>query len=220
MTTGGVKTGSVKTRSAVSMRALSTSAIAIIAIAVSVSLTGCTSNDSLATQYNKSGNTGNYVSADGSTKTIAVADRGKAVAYSGTTDAGNQVSSTDFLGKVVVLNFWYASCPPCRLESKDLEALNQKYAPKGVVFVGVNKEDTAATARSFEVSHGVTYPSILDVDSGAVSLAFTTAHAISPNAVPTTLIIDAKGRVAARFSGLITSPSLVGQVIESTMAEK
>jgi peroxiredoxin len=195
-------------------------AVATIAFAVALVLAGCTSQDSLATQYNKSGDTSNYVSADGSTKTIAVADRGAAVAYSGTTDAGSKVSSTDYLGKVVVLNFWYASCPPCRLESKDLEALNQKYAPTGVVFLGINKDDTAATARSFEKSHGVTYPSILDVDTGAVSLAFTTAHAISPIAVPTTLIIDAKGRVAARFSGLITSPSLVGQIIESTAAEK
>jgi peroxiredoxin len=183
-----------------------------------MALAGCTSNNSLATQYIKSGNTGNYVSADGSTTTIAVADRGVPVAYSGTTDAGNQVSSTDYVGKVVVLNFWYASCPPCRLESKDLEALNQKYAPKGVVFLGVNVEDTAPTVQSFVKAHGVTYASILDANDGAVRLAF---HGkISPNAVPTTLIIDAKGRVAARFSGLITSPSLVGQVIESTQAEK
>jgi len=196
--------------------------VVTIAIAASLTLAGCGSNDSLANSYNgsTSGETGNYVSADGSTKTIAAADRGAAVAWSGTTDAGTKVSSADYAGKVLVLNFWYAGCPPCRLESKDLEALNQKYSPKGVVFVGINKEDTAAQAQSFERSHGVTYPSVLDAESGSVSLAFATARAISPNAVPTTLIIDAKGRVAARFSGLITSPSLVGDIIESTQAEK
>ena len=78
-------------------------------------------------------------------------------------------------------------------------------------------QDTAPTALSFEKAHGVTYPSILDADDGAVKLAF--AGKISPTAVPTTLIIDAKGRVAARFTGLITSPSLVGTIIDATLAE-
>jgi len=194
--------------------------VATIALAASLALAGCGANDSLAKSYNTStsGETGNYVSADGTTKTIAAADRGAAVTWSGTTDAGNQVSSADYAGKVVVLNFWYAGCPPCRLEAKDLQKLNTKYSDQGVVFLGVNVEDTAPTAQSFETSHGVTYPSILDAEDGAVRLAF---HGkIQPNAVPTTLILDAKGRVAARFSGLITSPSLVGQIIESTQAEK
>lgn len=193
--------------------------IALIAIAASLLLAGCASNDSLADSYNKN-DTGNYVSADGSTKTIAAADRGSAVTFSGTTDAGDEVASSDYAGKVMVVNFWYASCPPCRLEAKDLEKLNQTYSAKGVVFLGVNKEDTAPQAQSYEKKYGITYPSILDAESGSVSLAFATVHAISPNAVPTTLIIDAKGRVAARFSGLLTSPSLVGQIIESTLAER
>jgi thiol-disulfide isomerase/thioredoxin len=140
------------------------------------------------------------------------------VKWSGTTETGTKVSSSDYLGKVVVLNFWYADCPPCRLEAPSLEKLNTKYSADGVVFLGVNKTDTAPTALSFEKSHGVTYPSILDAKTGSVTVAFT--GKVAPNAVPTTLIIDAKGRVAARFSGLITSPSLVGQIIESTQAEK
>ncbi len=193
-------------------------AVALIAVAASLMLAGCTSNDGLANSYNSTGDTGNYVSTDGATKTIASADRGAAVSWSGTTDAGSKVSSADYSGKVMVLNFWYASCPPCRLEAKDLEKLNQKYSTEGVVFLGVNVSDSGSTALSFEQSHGVTYPSILDADQGAVKLAFT--GKVAPNAVPTTLIIDGKGRVAARFSGLITSPSLVGQIIESTQAEK
>ncbi|MDP9028004.1 MAG: TlpA family protein disulfide reductase [Actinomycetota bacterium] len=192
--------------------------VVAVAVAAALALAGCSSTDSLANSYNKTGDTGNYVSADGSTKTIAAADRGAAVAWSGTTDAGTRVSSSDYAGKVVVLNFWYASCPPCRLEAKDLEKLNTKYSAEGVVFLGVNVSDTGPTAQSFEQSHGMTYPSILDADQGAVKLAFT--GKVAPNAVPTTLIIDGKGRVAARFSGLITSPSLVGQIIESTQAEK
>ena len=190
--------------------------VALIAVAVSFALAGCTS-DSLATDYNSSDANSNYVSPDGATKTIAQADRGAAVKWSGTTDRGTKISSADYAGKVVVLNFWYASCPPCRAEASTLEKLNTRYAAQGVEFVGVNVDDSGPTALSFEKAHGVTYPSILDADEGAVKLAF--AGKISPTAVPTTLIIDAKGRVAARFSGLITSPSLVGTILDATLAE-
>ena len=191
--------------------------VALIAVAVSLALAGCTS-DSLATDYNSSDANSNYVSPDGTTKTIAAADRGAAVKWSGTTDRGDTVSSGDYAGKVVVLNFWYASCPPCRAEAARLEKLNTTYSPQGVVFVGVNVQDSGPTALSFEKAHGVTYPSILDADDGAMRLAF--AGKISPTAVQTTLIIDAKGRVAARFSGLITSPSLVATILDATLAEK
>ena len=192
-------------------------AVAMIAVVASLALAGCTANDSLANSYNSGDVTGNYVSPDGATKTIAPADRGSSVTWSGTTDAGATVSSSDYAGKVVVLNFWYAACPPCRAEAANLEKLSATYSTQGVVFLGVNVQDTAPTALSFEKAHGVTYPSILDADEGAVKLAFT--GKMSPTAVPTTLIIDAKGRVAARFSGLITSPSLVGTVITATLAE-
>ncbi len=193
------------------LTAIAMSAAALLALA------GCSSNDRLATEYNSGDTTGNYVSSDGTTRTIAAADRGAPISWSGTLDTGGTVSSADYRGKVVVLNFWYADCPPCRLEAPNLEKLNQQYSSKGVVFLGVNKTDTGPTAISFEKSHGVTYPSILDAATGSMTVAFT--GKISANAVPTTLIIDAKGRVAARFSGLITSPSLVGTVLDSTLAE-
>jgi peroxiredoxin len=188
-------------------------------VAAALLLAGCTSGDSLANSYDSGDTTGNYQSPDGVTKTFAAADRGEPIHWSGTTVEGDRVSSSDYAGKVVVLNFWYADCPPCRLEAPDLEKLDTKYAAQGVVFLGVNIQDTAPTAQSFATAHGVTYPSVLDADSGSVRLAFTAAKKISPNAVPTTLILDAKGRVAARFTGLITSPSLVGTIIASTLAE-
>lgn len=191
--------------------------VALIAFAVSLGLVGCAGNDGLAKSYNSGDTTGNYVSPDGTTKTIAPADRGAAVRWSGTTDRNATVSSSDYSGKVVVLNFWYADCPPCRAEAPSLEKLNSTYSAKGVVFLGVNVENTAPTALSFEKAHGVTYPSILDATDGSMRLAF--AGKFSPSAIPTTLIIDAKGRVAARFTGLITSPSLVATVIDATLAE-
>ena len=187
-----------------------TAALAFVAVAAALALAGCTSNDSLADSYNKNDDRqlrlGRRHHED---------DRRGRPRRCGDVRRARPTPATRSRAPTTPARSWCStsgtrSCPPCRAEAADLEKLNQKYSAQGVVFVGVNKDDSAATARSFATSHGVTYPSILDAESGAVRLAFTKAHAISPNAVPTTLIIDAKGRVAARFSGLITSPSLVG----------
>jgi peroxiredoxin len=181
--------------------------IAVPAVALALVLAGCSGQgDRLADDYR-----------DGSVVTIAPDDRAAAVSFAGTTDVGDAVSSADLAGEVVVLNFWYAACGPCREEAADLEALNQQFADQGVRFIGVNVEDTAATAQAFAAAHGVTYPSILDSADNSVLLAF--AGDVPPNATPTTLVIDQQGRVAARFSGQISSPSLVADVIDGLLTE-
>jgi thiol-disulfide isomerase/thioredoxin len=52
--------------------------------------------------------------------------------------AGKTVQLSDLAGKVVLLNFWYSSCVPCRIETPDLIKLRQFYAPKGFEVVGIN----------------------------------------------------------------------------------
>jgi hypothetical protein len=98
-----------------------------------------------------------------------------------------------------------------------LEALNQEFSADGVVFVGVNIFDQAPTALTFAEEFGVTYPSLLDVNTGAVRLAF--AGQISPNAVPTTLVMDKQARVAGRISGLLTDPSVLASMITGVLEE-
>lgn len=191
--------------------------IALPIVVLALLLVGCAGQgDRLADDY-RDGTGGSYVSGDGSVVTIAPDDRAEAAGYTATTDAGGQVSSSALAGEVVVLNFWYAACGPCREEADDLENLNQQFLDKGVVFLGVNVEDDAATAQSFEKAHGVTYPSVLDAADNAMLLAF--AGDVPPNAVPTTLVLDKQGRVAARFSGQISSPSLVADVIDGLLVE-
>ena len=179
-------------------------------------LTGCTANDSLAEQY-RSGNGQGYISGDGAYTVIAEADRGEAIEFEGTIENGDTVSSDDYRGEVLVVNFWYAACPPCRLEAPDLEALSQQFAPDGVSFLGMNIYDQAPTAMSFAEEFGVTYPSILDANDGSVRLAF--AGQVAPNAVPTTLVLDQQGRVAARISGVISEPSVLRSMITDVLAE-
>jgi thiol-disulfide isomerase/thioredoxin len=186
------------------------------AAATALLLSGCTSNDALATQY-RSGNGQNYIAGDGSVSEYAAANRGAPVAFSGTLADGAPVSSKDYAGKVLVVNFWYAGCPPCRVEAPDLEALSQKYASQGVSFLGVNLYDSASTAASFEQDKGVTYPSVLDRDTGSVLLAFS--KTVPPKATPTTLVIDKQGRVAARILGAIPDKSILDSLISDAVAE-
>ncbi|MGN6428847.1 MAG: TlpA disulfide reductase family protein [Leifsonia sp.] len=191
-------------------------ALPAAAAAVALLLSGCTANDSLAAQY-RSGSGQNYIAGDGSVSEYAAGNRGEPVSFSGKLIDGTTVSDKDYAGKVLVVNFWYAGCPPCRVEAPDLEALSKKYAAQGVGFLGVNLYDTASTAESFEKDKGVTYPSVLDRDTGSVLLAFS--KTVPPKATPTTLVIDKDGRVAARILGAIPDRSILDTLISDAVAE-
>ncbi|WP_410783746.1 TlpA disulfide reductase family protein [Leifsonia sp. SIMBA_070] len=186
------------------------------AAATALALTGCTANDSLANQY-RSGSGQNYIAGDGTVSEYADANRGAPVSFTGTLQDGSTVSSSKYAGKVLVVNFWYAGCPPCRVEAPALETLSQKYADQGVAFLGVNLYDSAQTAASFEKDKGVTYPSVLDRDTGSVLLAFS--KTVPPKATPTTLVVDKKGRVAARILGAIPDKSILDSLISDAVAE-
>lgn len=189
---------------------------AALAAATALALTGCTANDSLATQY-RSGNGQNYIAGDGTVSEYAAGNRGAPVSFTGTLQDGSTVSSKQYAGKVLVVNFWYAGCPPCRVEAPDLQSLSQKYAAQGVEFLGVNLYDSVQTAESFEKDKGVTYPSVLDRDTGSVLLAFS--KTVPPKATPTTLVVDKKGRVAARILGALPGKGILDSLISDAVAE-
>jgi hypothetical protein len=86
-----------------------------------------------------------------------------------------------------------------------------------VPFLGVNISDSADVALAFAKKFEIEYPSIIDANSASVQLAF--AGAVAPNAVPTTLVVDSQGRVAARISGIIRDPSILASMIDSVVAE-
>lgn len=189
----------------------------VIAASVVVVLSGCQAGDEpLADDYGDVAEQ-DYFSSDGAFSFISQANRGDTLSFSGELDIDGTWSSADYAGSPLVVNFWFAGCPPCRVEAADLEALNAEFSEDGVVFIGVNILDQAETARTFAEEFGVTYPSLLDVESGAVRLAF--AGEASPTAVPTTLILDHQHRVAARVNGLITDVDLMRTMITDVLAE-
>ncbi len=178
-------------------------------------LSACSSEEPFAEDYAASGDQG-YVAGDGSYELFAPGERQAPIEFGGVTEFGDELSSDDLAGSVTVVNFWYASCPPCRLEAPDLQALWEEHQDDGVEFVGVNIYDQAATAKTFAETQGITYPSILDVNDASVRLAF--ADNVPPQAIPSTLVLDAEGRVASVIRGPI-DPSILGSMITDTLAE-
>lgn len=192
---------------------------AVAAAIVSVSLlSGCaTSSEQLAEQWIDGEDTG-FISGDGSVESIPVSQRGEPVTFSGPATDGETREWGEYLGEVVVVNFWYAGCPPCRAEAPDLVEVANAYANQGVRFLGVNTRDDAAQARMFEQEFAVPYPSLLDTqNAAAVQRAF--AGSVPLNAVPTTLVLDREGRVAHRILGQLTDASILETMINETLAE-
>lgn len=189
--------------------------VALAAAAV-LGLTGCTASDALSEQA-RAGDAKNYVSGDGTVTTVASTDRSEPVELSGTTADGATVDLADWRGDVVVLNVWYAACAPCRAEAPDLAEAATAYAGEGVRFLGINTRDDAAGALAFERTYGIPYPSVLDASSGAALLALR--GDVPPQAVPTTLVLDGEGRVAARVLGRVEGSTLRG-LLDDVLAEE
>lgn len=192
--------------------------MAAVAVAIaSLALTACSAtSEELADQY-RDGSGKGYITASGVVTEFAPADRGNAVEFAGPLDIGGSASASDYLGQVLVVNFWYAGCPPCRVEAEHLESVHAEFADQGAAFLGINVRDEAPTALSFAETFDVTYPSILDASEAQAQLAF--AATVPPNAIPTTLVLDREGRIAARILGMIDSPSILRTIVKDVLAE-
>lgn len=125
----------------------------------------------------------------------------------GTTLDGESFSLTNLAGTIVVINVWGSWCGPCRAETPDLVRLANEDASRGVRFVGINTRDNLDAAKAFARSFKVPYPSVRDTN-GEVLLAFR--DALPTTVVPTTLVIDTHGQVAARIIGPVTYNTLKG----------
>jgi peroxiredoxin len=147
-----------------------------------------------------------YVSGNGTVMTIAAADRESAPEVSGTALDGRPLAIADYPGQVIVLNVWGSWCAECREERADLEAAWRQLSRQGVQFIGIDTRDNLASARSYVRAAGITYPSIFDTD-GQTLLGFR--GTVSPAAIPSTVVLDAQHRVAARVLGPITKTTLI-----------
>ena len=113
-------------------------------------------------------------------------------------EEGTTLSLDDFEGEVVVLNFWASWCGPCRVEQPELNAAADALGDLPVQFLGVNIDDTVPNALAHKREFDVPYESLFDPSSAYASQF----GAVGPRSIPTTIVIDAEGRVAARLFGL------------------
>ena len=152
---------------------------------------------------------GGFVTGDGTLTVIAVPERRPAPHITGTLIDGGTFDSATHAGKVLVYNVWGSWCSPCRAEAPALQAAAQATSEQAV-FVGVNTRDLdKAAPQAFVRAFGITYPNLFDPD-GSLLLAFS--GQLPASAIPSTLLIDRQGRIAARVIGETTQATLVGLV--------
>ena len=187
-----------------------------LALGLVTTLAAC-ANDPLAEQY-RSGDNKGFIAADGfEVVEIPAEERGEPVVFEGTTESGDEVSSADYEGDVLVVNFWYAACGPCRAEAADLEKAYSAFEGEDVAFLGINTADAPEAAAAFAETYGVSYPSVMAAEDGAVKLAFAERTPI--NATPTTLVLDSEGRVAARIIGQLEDDSVLKTLVRDALEE-
>ena len=139
---------------------------------------------------------------------IAPADRESMPVISGPLLAGGTGSIADGAGRVVVLNNWASWCEPCREEIPLLIAAYAATDASDVLFLGLNASDETAAASEFVDATGMPYASIVDTDGAMLA----TIPGVPAKALPSTVIIDREGRIAARIIG----PVRGGEVAEIT----
>ena len=170
-----------------------------LGLACVLALAGC-SND-----VGSSGNQG-YVAGKGIITSVKAADRKRPGEVSGRTLAGEKVSLADFRGKVVVVNVWGSWCGPCRAEAPMLAQASRDLAGKGVVFLGIDSRDPSKdAAKAFVRRFDIPYASLYDQQGGTL-LAFR--GTLTPNSVPSTVVVDPQGRVAGSVLGNLSRTTL------------
>jgi thiol-disulfide isomerase/thioredoxin len=185
---------------------MGTRARALGAALLVAALAGCTQSDgpSVAGQ--------GYIAGQGTVSAVGASARDEPVRFRGTTLDGGTFDVRDHRGEGVVGNVWGSWCPPCIAEAPDLQEVWSEVEDDGVQFVGIDFRDNTAAARAHEERFGVTYPSIED-EAGRVLLSLR--GSLPPRAIPSTLVLDRRGRVAARVLGQVPASTLRARVSDA-----
>lgn len=157
-----------------------------------------------------------YISGEGSVTELAPSDRGEPVDVSGEDLEGAAIALDHSRGRPTVVNVWWSGCPPCRVEQPELNAAAEELGDE-VEFVGLNIRDASADqalayVRSFEVP----YPSVYSPDGKAL-LPFS--GTLTPRSIPSTVVLDDEGRIAATIMGRIPSEQTLVSVVEKVLDE-
>ena len=187
--------------------------LAATAAAAALTLSACSSGGTSG-----GGGDTNFVMGKDGISTVKKGERSAAPDLSGKTIDGNSLDVASYKGKVVVLNLWGSWCAPCRAEAPNLEKVSQDLKAKDVQFVGINTRDAqVANARAFEKQYGVSFPSLYD-PTGKLMLRYKKGT-LNPQAIPSTLVLDRQGKIAARSLAALSEDKL-RTMIDPVLAEK
>jgi thiol-disulfide isomerase/thioredoxin len=158
-----------------------------------------------------------FVTGAGKVVQVEPGRRGDPVTLTGRDLEGDRLSTADFRGKPVVAVVWGSWCAPCRAEAPDVVAAANELGNRAQ-FVGINIRDSSTEqARSFVRTFEVPYPSYFSPD-GEAMLAFS--GTLTPNSIPSFVVLDAEGRVAASIIGELPSRTTLVEVVEDVVAEQ
>ena len=179
---------------------------------VAMLLTGCTTGSDAVDVSN--GGEFRFVAGTPGGEVIDEGDRASAPQFTGVLLDGSDFDSSSLSGDIVVLNFWGSWCAPCRLETPEFQEVYDEVSADGVSFLGINVKDDRQLARAFLDDKGITYQSVFD-PRGEVALAFSDYPA---NAIPSTIVLDRDGRVAAVYVAAVAGEEL-RQVLDTLLAQ-
>jgi len=168
---------------------------------------GCSTSDGSLT-----GSKG-YITGKGVVTTVDPDDRREVPTLEGEKLGGGKVDTADYAGQIMVLNTWASWCSPCRAEVDDLTETARQFPD--VAFVGLNVRDSESAAEAFVRNKKVPYPSLVSED-GSVLLEFY--DLLNLNSLPSTIVVDKDGKIAALVLGEITAGTLSG-LIEDVQKE-
>jgi peroxiredoxin len=191
------------------MRRVLVAAVGVLAAV----LAGCTTGSDAVDVSN--GGEFRFVAGTPDGEVIDEANRAAAPAFTGELLDGSDFDSSTLSGDIVVINFWGSWCAPCRVETPEFQQVYDEVSSDGVSFLGINVKDDRQRAQAFLDDKGITFPSVFD-PRGEVALAFRDFPA---NAIPSTIVLDRDGRVAAVYVAVVDGDEL-RRVIETLDGEQ
>jgi thiol-disulfide isomerase/thioredoxin len=175
---------------------------------LAVGATGCSS-------LSGSGDKGFYT-GPGDVNVVEAGSRGDPVDLQGEDLDGKPIDLADYRGEPVVVVVWGSWCGPCRGEAPDVVAAANQVADRAQ-FVGINLRDAStSTGQAFVRRFDVPYPSVFSPD-GKAMLQFR--GTLSPNSIPSFVVLDDEGRVAASILGALPSTRTLVDLVDDTANE-